>query len=117
MFGIHACVNRDLGDCASAGVEPEFLEFGTGNGAAVHANAQLLGDDRGGAWVIARDHQGTNAGAPGAGDRLLRLGTRWIDHANQPREHEIVFEPFIGPRRVLGEHLVRQPPRGDAKGA
>ena len=56
--------------------------------------------------MVAGNHDGTNARLSCARDRVSGLGTRRIDDANQAGEHKILFNPFVGPCRMLREGLV-----------
>ena len=47
--------------------------------------------------------------------RHLCFGTRRIDDADEPREHEVAFEAFIRMRSVRRERVAGQPSPGDGK--
>lgn len=65
--------------------------------------------------MVAGNHDGTNARVACARDRVSGFSSRRIDEPNQSGEHKILFNPFVGPSRMLRERFVGQPPAGDAK--
>ena len=67
--------------------------------------------------MIAGDHQRTNAGAPCACDRLLGFRTRGINHADQSKEDEVLFDTLIRMRGVCREGFAGKPSSGDGKRA
>jgi len=51
--------------------------------------------------MIAGDHDRADSRSPRHRDRLARLLARRIHHADQPGEHQVLFEPLVRPRLVL----------------
>jgi hypothetical protein len=49
--------------------------------------------------VIASDHERTNPGASRSRNRFSGLGPRRVDHADQPGEHQVLFDAFV---RAIG---------------
>ena len=117
VFGVDARVDGHLGDRARPCLVRQLLELRAGDGAAVLGDAELLGDHRGRARVIAGNHQRADAGAFGPGHGVLRLVARWVDHADQPGEHEVLFDALVRAGGVLREGVGRQPEAGDAERA
>ncbi len=56
----------------------------------------------GGGRVIAGDHHRRDAGRLAEADRRARLGARRIEHADQPEERQVAFDPLGG--QIVG-HL------------
>ena len=115
VFGIHPGVDGHVRSRARERVGRQLLQLCSRRRAAVGADPELSGNDACRAWMVARDHDGTNAGVFCARDRVFRLGTRRIDDADQSGEHEILFDPFVRMGRMLRQRLARQPSAGDAE--
>ena len=67
VFGVHTCVYRYFGNRLRTRIESQLRQICAGDDAAVFADAKLLSDDHGSAWVVAGDHERSNAGVLGAG--------------------------------------------------
>jgi hypothetical protein len=63
--------------------------------------------------VIARNHHGSDARAPGTCDRVARLVARRIDHADQAQEGEILLDALV--ELLASDRVVRQQAKRDSK--
>ena len=61
----------------------------------VAGDAELSGDNGRGNGMVAGDHDGAYARHLRARDRFFRFFARGVDHANQPRENEILLKTLI----------------------
>jgi hypothetical protein len=95
VLGVDARVDRYLPYCPAERLVGHALELRTRDRSSVGGNAEFAGDDGRSLRVIARDHDRTDAGSPGAGDGRLGFRARRVDHADQPEEDEVMFDPLI----------------------
>jgi hypothetical protein len=56
---------------------------------------------------IASDHERTNPGPPRSRNRFSSFGARRVDHADQPREHQVLFDAFVRARGMRGQDIAR----------
>ena len=110
MLGLDAGVHAVILDVRVELLFAHAVEVGTGDGlAAVGDDAQLLGDCHGGVDVVARDHDGADAGIVRLADGVGHLGADRVDHAGQTAEDQVVLErggAAVG--RDLGVGAARQ---------
>jgi hypothetical protein len=59
--------------------------------------------------VVTGDHDRTNACGSRSRDRVAGFSARRIDDANQPGEHEILFDTFVEPCRMLRKGVRCEP--------
>jgi hypothetical protein len=106
VFRVDARINRNLFDRLNARVViRHFLNLSAGDGSLVIGDAELGGDDGCGDGMIARYHYRAYPRRLRAADGFLRFCARRVNHADQSREHEVVFNTlvnFIGFKRVSG---------------
>ena len=107
VLGVDACVDRHLSNRGCARLVRELLEFRPGDGATVFGDAKLPGDDGGCPGVIARDHERTNSGESRPRNRVPGFGPRRVDHPNQPGEHQVPFDAFVGMISMRRERIAR----------
>ena len=81
---------------------------------AVRGDIQLSGDSRGRPEMVAGDHYGADAGAPGEIDRISHLFARGIYHADETHEHQVLLDVIVDLYPLL---LERERTEGDAEGA
>src|SRR5690606_33659507 len=89
------------------------VQLGTGDCDGIMRDAEFLGDRRGGARVVARDHYDPDAGAAGLFDGGRRLWPRRVDDPHHPGVDEVALQLFVDLRwRALVKFTV-----GDGEGA
>ena len=103
MLRLHACVHTVLLHGGVQLLVGHLIQLGTGDGLlATLDDAEVLGDGHGGVDVVARDHNGADAGVVRLLDGRGHLGALGVDHAGEAAEHEVVFEGLSGEIRRLG---------------
>jgi hypothetical protein len=107
VLGVDACVDRHLRNRGRERLVRQLLEFPSGDGAAVFGDAEFPSDDGGCPGVITSDHERTNAGASRSRNRFSGFGPRRVDHADQPGEHQVLFDAFVRAISMRRERIAR----------
>ena len=116
VLGLDAGVHAVVLDVRVELLVAHAVEVGTGNGlAAVGDDAQLLGDGHGGIDVVARDHDGADAGVVRLADSVGHLGTDRVNHAGQATEDQVMLKrsgAAVGGNLGVGAARQRQHAQG-----
>ena len=97
VFGRHTGINADVFHLFVQFTVAHGIQFGTGDGqVTLQQNAQLTGDGGGGHHMVTCDHHRLDAGTTADLNSRLGFRTGRIDHADQSKEGQTVFQLVRG---------------------